>query len=332
MKTALLMLAALAFACNGPRPDATPLDPQPNSEPANNTATNTVPDRRDGWTPGAHDRSVMHDDLQRTFRLYIPAGYDTEPMPLLLVFHGGVGNGDSMVAVGFDEVADRDGFVVVYPDGIHSNWSDGRGTTDAEVAGIDDIGFVRTLIDELRQQVHIDPDRVFATGASNGGMFSYRISCELSDLVAAIGPVIAAMPSELRCEPQQPVSVISFHGTDDPFIPIDGGDTAHKEYPRLGDGGLVDSAQATMQQWHALNGCDAATTSSLPPTDDSDPTRVRLTTAQCEGATSVHTYVVDGMGHTWPGRGGLLEAVSGARTNQINATETIWAFFATRGR
>jgi polyhydroxybutyrate depolymerase len=330
-------LTLSSFACSGssatPRSGASPLAVP---EQSNSNATPAAAaDVRDDWQDGGHDRFIEHDGLRRTFRIFIPERYDTTPLPLLLVFHGGAGDGDKMVRLGFDELADEHDFVVVYPDGIDSNWSDGRGTTDSELQGVDDVGFVRALLDTLQATVHIDPARVFATGASNGAMFSYRLGCELGDRIAAIAPVIGAMPSNLveSCGPAKPVSVISFHGTEDPFIPLEGGEVRHERFTRLGDGGLVESAEDTVNLWRDLGGCDAATEQELAPVLGADPTRVRLKLFdRCTTGVEIHSYEVEGMGHTWPGRDPALPRVSGTSTRQIEATPLIWAFFSTRGR
>ena len=120
----------------------------------------------------------------RTYNMHLPTGFSaTRKYPLVLVFHGGFGTG-GLIERGtrFDEEADARGFIAVYPDGIDESWNDGR---DAANADIDDIGFVRQLIASLETRLPIDPKRIYATGASNGGMFVQRLGCELADTLAA---------------------------------------------------------------------------------------------------------------------------------------------------
>jgi polyhydroxybutyrate depolymerase len=229
---------------------------------------------------------------------------------------------------GFSDDADREGFLVVYPDGIEHNWNDGRGTTDAERLGVDDVKFVRALIEELTRTFPIDPARIYATGVSNGGIFTHRLGCELADVLAAIGPVIGpiASPMASRCRSSRPISVIGIQGTADPFIPIQGGEEGWQS--GLGDGGLVESAEDTMALWAAKNGCAPTPRKDTLPARVNDGTHVqRIVYSPCRDGTEVHYYLVDGMGHGWPPKPPRSERLSGRTSQNLNATELIWEFF-----
>ena len=197
---------------------------------------------------GDYSLSLQHDNLDRTYLLHVPSGYKpSERYPLVLVFHGGEGTGEKVSKqTDFNIYADQERFFVVYPDGIKNSWNDGRNTTDAAKLGIDDIDFVRELVLHLQTTFNIDEKRIYATGVSNGGIFSQRIGCEMSDIFAAIGPVVSSIATNITaaCNPSEPISVVAIQGTEDPFIPIEGGDTSHRMLG-IGDGGFVESAENT---------------------------------------------------------------------------------------
>src|SRR5271166_5796614 len=161
-------------------------------------------------------QSIVVAGLTRTFIIHEPARAGSGLRSLVIAFHGGGGQGQGMIRLThFDKVADEHGFVVVFPDGEARQWNDGR--AGVKRSNADDIAFVRALIARLIATDRIDPQRVYATGMSNGGFFSYRLGCELSNQIAAIAPVAATMPVPLdqSCRPARPVPVIAFNGTDD---------------------------------------------------------------------------------------------------------------------
>ncbi len=167
-------------------------------------------------------RSIAVGSQTRHYLLHVPGSIESEkPVPLVLVFHGGGGHDWNMPGfTHFDALADQQSFIVAYPDSTNGNWNDTR-----EVSRSDDVGFVRALIDELERSYPIDSHRVYATGISNGGFFSNRLACELTDKIAAIASVAATMPEPLvsSCKPSRPISVLYMQGTQDPLVPIGGG-------------------------------------------------------------------------------------------------------------
>src|SRR5215210_833768 len=165
--------------------------------------------------PAGEPRTLQAGGLTRRYYLYLPSTWHRgQPAPLVLVFHGGGGRAKSIAPhTGFSRLAERDGFIVAYPEGLNGRWNDGRGYA----ATHDDVGFVRVLLDTLQRELGIDPHRIYATGISNGAMFSYRLACDLPGALAAIAPVAGAMPADLEpgCAHTQPVSVLAFQGTAD---------------------------------------------------------------------------------------------------------------------
>ncbi len=265
---------------------------------------------------------------ERTFLYRLPPGHAAtaaKKWPLVLFLHGQMGSGMQMERSSrASDAADRHGFVVVYPDGVDRSWNDRRGATKASEQGVDDVAFVRALIDRFVAEQGVDADRVYVAGMSNGGMMSFRLACELSDRIAAFSPVASLMPvnGADTCSPVRPVSVMIVAGVDDPLVPYGGGTVAR-------DRGDVLSTDETRARWVALDGCASAdVTRTLDPTDDG--TRVHeVRHTQCRDGAEVALYSVEGGGHAWPGGDGsaLPELVVGVTSTDLDTTEEQLRFF-----
>ena len=271
--------------------------------------------------PAGEPRTLQAGGLTRRYYLYLPSTWHRDrPAPLVLVFHGGGGRASGIAPhTGFSRLAERDDFVVAYPQGVKGRWNDGRGYA----ATHDDVGFVRALLDTLGRELAIDPRRVYATGISNGAMFSYRLACDLPGTFAAVAPVAGAMPVDLApaCAHTQPLSVLAFQGTADPLMPYSGGGVAHRR-------GRVLSAERSIAFWATVSGCTAAPVTTDEPDRTTDGTRVRRTVyGTCREGRSVELYTIEGGGHTWPG-GPPVGGAVGRVTREIDATPLIWTFFA----
>jgi polyhydroxybutyrate depolymerase len=280
--------------------------------------------------PGTHDWSLEHGELTRTYRIHIPPSYaPSDPPPLILAFHGGGGRGRGTERLtGLSELSDREGFVVVYPDGVGRTWNDGRGLErfPAMQQMIDDVGFVSALIDELADRLSIDVGRVYATGISNGGHFSHRLGVEIADKLAAIAPVAASMPLAVaEGNPSHPLGVIQFFGTEDRHNYWQGGGRA---------GGESLSVPEVMSWWARHNGAtDEPDVEHLPNLTD-DGTRIRRETwPPGRGGVQTVLYAIEGGGHTWPGGWQYMdEAEIGRTTRDINGSEVMWEFFSQHRR
>jgi polyhydroxybutyrate depolymerase len=265
-------------------------------------------------------RTLEASGESRRYYLYLPASFRRErPAPLVLVFHAGGGRASDIAPhTGFSRLADREGFVVAYPQGLRGRWNDGRGFATATH---DDVGFVRALVDTLGRELGIDPRRVYATGISNGAMFAYRLACDLPGTFAAVAPVAGALPAELApgCAHGAPVSVIAFQGTADPLMPYLGGGAGQRR---------VLSAERSVGFWGTQAGCTGTPVTTDEPDRVADGTRVRRTVfLSCPEGRAVELYTIDGGGHTWPGGPAAGRRV-GRVSREIDATELIWAFFA----
>src|SRR5262249_17362954 len=156
-----------------------------------------------------------------------------------------------------------------------------------------DVGFVRALLDTLEHELGIDPKRIYATGISNGAMFSYRLACDLPGVLAGIAPVAGAMPAALaeRCAQAPPVTLAAFQGSADPLVPCGGGGVALRR-------GQVLPAVGSVELWARSAGCTDPPSVTMEPDRVTDGTRVRLSVWNgCKDGRDVELYTIEGGGH-----------------------------------
>src|SRR5438552_2543522 len=180
--------------------------------------------RRAGRSPlPSVGRTLSAGGRERSYRLYRPRSVEAgRPAPLVVVLHGGFGSaGQAEQAYGWDDLADRHGFLVAYPDGVGRSWNAGWCCGAARTHAVDDVGFVGGLVAEIAAGDGVDPRRVFAAGVSNGGMLAYRIACDSPGLLAAIGVVAGTMVCD--CLQPRSVSLLHIHGLEDRSVPFWGG-------------------------------------------------------------------------------------------------------------
>jgi polyhydroxybutyrate depolymerase len=291
--------------------------------------------------PAARDvsRTLTVDGLERSYLVHVPpaalARDRAQPLPVVIALHSGGGRARAFSSfTGFNKLADAEGFVVAYPEGIEGNWNDGRSRVGnrALVDDVNDVGFLLAIVPALAKDFAVDPKRVYVAGMSSGGVMALRAACDAADKIAAVAAVAAALPVRMkpRCNPGAPVSVLIINGSEDPVMPWRGGEI------RLGMEGLgrVISTEDTVTFWAEHDGC--ATTpvvEDLPNRDPADNTVVRRSVyPQCQGAEVV-LYTVDRGGHTWPGGPQYLPQASVGRVSRdIDATQVIWDFFKHQAR
>ena len=291
----------------------------------------------------AQRASFVFDDLKRSYRIHTPLGFDkTESVPLVIVLHGRGGNGEGMILVtrkGFNVLADREGFIAVYPDGIGLNWNDGRideeANDRAHRENIDDVGFISALIDTMIIKYNTDPKRVYVTGISNGAIMSYRLACSLSEKITAIAPVDGNFPYLLpqECSPSQHISVLAINNTEDPIVPYEGGNI-YGSIHRVNLGKVL-SVNESVRFWLDHNLCSTTpVVTNMPDSDPEDGTSVtRKLYRNDDDGTEVILYTIDGGGHTWPGGLQYLPAfIIGKTCRDIDANEVIWSFFKNHSR
>ncbi len=263
---------------------------------------------------GDSNHTIDFGGQKRRFRIHVPPDYDgTQKTPVVYAFHGLGGNANVAIAyTGWDEKADDENFIVVAPQGLGPvpHWD--FVTPASEKSS--DLAFVKELTNTVNSAGCIDQDRTYATGFSNGSAMTFAFACSGGFNFAAYGGVSAAIYWP-QCEQNPAASIIYFHGTKDPIVPFRGGQSP------IGD---MDPVSLTMARWSAHDGCNV----------EADAKRVtdkvnKYLWRNCVSGVDLQAYVVKGGGHTWPGaqQVAVLRKL-GFTTDDVNATELIWRFFA----
>jgi polyhydroxybutyrate depolymerase len=282
----------------------------------------------DPLAPGDHTRSLEVGKRTRTYLVHVPKSYDgRRAYPVILALHGGGSNAEQMVHFcGLNDKADKAGFLVVYPSGTGRlekalTWNGGNCCGYAMLNKVDDVAFVRALLDDLAKLVKVDRKRIYATGMSNGAILTYRVASELSDRIAAIAPVAGPMGTK-TCQPKRPVPVIHFHGTDDDFAPFKGG-----KGTKSISGTDFYSVDHSIRAWVKANGCPEQPTTVHLPDHAKDGTSVtRKTYGPGKDGAEVVLVVIEGGGHTWPGQQPRVRFL-GKSTRNFSANDLMWEFF-----
>ncbi|MGM9486632.1 extracellular catalytic domain type 1 short-chain-length polyhydroxyalkanoate depolymerase [Ideonella sp. YS5] len=277
-------------------------------------------------SPAGGRQSLVVQGQQRHYVVRLPPGARApgERLPLVLVLHGG--GGDAAIAektTGFTAKGQREGFIVVYPEGSGRlanhllTWNAGHCCGLAMQRGVDDVGFIRALIDKLVADYPVDERRLYATGMSNGGMMAHRLGRELGDRLAAIAPVVATLFGDEK-KPGHPVSALMINGGLDASVPPEGGRPGGR-FADAWDDTPALPATAQGRFWAAANGCAAT-----PETRTQGP--VQRTSYRCPAGRDVQMLLVADNPHAWPG------GVAGSRLGDppsvsLDATDEIWAFF-----
>ncbi|NNE68610.1 MAG: prolyl oligopeptidase family serine peptidase [Pyrinomonadaceae bacterium] len=274
-------------------------------------------------------KTIKIGKYDRTYHLFVPKGVSkNRDLPLVFVLHGGGGTGLRMERwLGFTALARKDKFIAVYPDGIGKNWNDGRETnrSRAHRENIDDLAFVKEMVDEISRTYNVDENRIFATGPSNGGFFSNFVAAQMSDTFAAIAPVIGGIadPFYKRFDPSEPVSVFFIQGTADPLVPYNGGTVARNR-------GKLISTDRAIGLWNKANGTNKRPVrGDLPDTNRRDGCKVETYTwKNGRNQTEVVLYKAVGGGHTWPGASQYApKFLIGGVCRDFDATKAVWEFF-----
>ena len=262
------------------------------------------------------NQTLVHDDNDREYAVYIPASYDgSQEVPLLFNFHGGGGNiAEHLSSADMRPIADTANFILVYPQAVpdpgnggSTSWMHKAPTT------FDDVPFVEAMIDVIAAEYMIDNNRIYVCGYSLGGEFTYELACSLNNRIAAAGAVARTMQGETfnNCAPQHPTGVLTILGTAD----------AISDYNGITFNGIqyYMSAAETHEYWATANSCGAnPTMTTVANTNTSDGSTVeRYTWTDASGCTYVeHLKVING-GHDWPGVFGNMD---------IDASQEIWSF------
>jgi polyhydroxybutyrate depolymerase len=292
-----------------------------------------------GHTPvpivyGATKLNLVVGSLTRQYVLYIPKSYTgSTAVPLVLGFHGGRGTAEEfMQQTSIPALAEKSGFIAVFPEGWRpfenlpanstwnaQTWNEGSGNYPSGKANIDDVGFTKQLISTLESQYNIDPNRVYAEGFSNGAAMVLRLGVQLSNTLAAIAVASPAYLYVQNPQPSRPVPFVYSQGTADPINLFDGGHITSN-----GINEYRTSVDATVARMAQMDGCSAAST-TVPYV----PTVTLTTFSGCPTGMAVNYYIIQGMGHAWPG--GLSfspESSVGPGSTAINDTQVFWNFMS----
>jgi polyhydroxybutyrate depolymerase len=287
-----------------------------------------------GWMLELGGNNITYN---RTYEYYIPSSYDgSEEVPLLFSFHGLGSNGDDQRDLTrFDELAEQEGFIAVFPNatvldaedypeaqlpplpGAEIQWNLGAGSLQY-YAGIDDVGFAADMVDWFETNYNIDASRIYSTGMSDGALFSYLLAFNLTGTFAAIAPVCAPMPWGFGNLTTSPITVILTHGTADPILSY---------YGYGGSGGNVTySVDDTIAYWCGVDSISTEPVETVwgPTSRDSTVVHRYVYSGGTDG-TQVILFKVEGGGHTWPG-GLLYSAYVGAVTTHIDGSAQIWKY------
>ena len=275
--------------------------------------------------------SVTFRGQSRNVLVYVPSAHQgVASLPLVVALHGGGGHAAYMSddeRYGLSRMAESAGFLVAYPNGYSklpggkfATWNAGGCCGDARDRNIDDVGFLREVVATVKARFHVDARRVFAIGMSNGGMMSYRLACEASDVFRAVGSV-AGTDAVPDCHPTQPVAVLHIHAKNDDHVLFDGG---------AGQGAFRDpskvmtfpSVPETVSRWVRRGQCS--------PT----PKRVlQVAGAYCErydgcaGHSAVQLCVTQDGGHSWPGADKTRHGKA-SPSQALSANDVLWDFFS----
>ncbi len=320
MKTRILIISAIAVACG---------------------AIIAVSRRTVGATedapPGHRVVTIQSGGLSRSFLLHLPPAWDgNKPLPLVLMLHGMGGTAaNSALETSWSEKADIETFIVAYPEATRPDptqppslrknpqaWNDGSGRFHSAERSIDDVSFIRAVIDRIATDYRIDDRRVYVAGFSNGASMAFRVGAELSERVAAIAPNAGACWTETP-RPLRGVSLCYITGTADSLNPLEGG------APKLAFGGgnqggkAKPSVSGTIEKWRRVLSCP-----ERPRSDETKDGVQTLRYGPGRDNAEILYITVEGLGHHWAG--GVSQApefLVGRNTNKLKATDVVWDFF-----
>jgi len=289
--------------------------------------------RIEGPASYVHTMDLSTDGFQRSYRVHVPTGYDGEkPLPLVVVIHGAFDTAKGMETVsGFSRLADRETFIVLYPNGIGilgylQHWNAGHCCGKAAADNIDDVGYLAAAIEDVSARLAVDRRRVYMVGFSNGGMLAYRFAAERGDLLAAAAPLAASaggrasagVPEWRIPDPVTPLPLLVMHGLADDDVPFAGGRSEHRGGERT-----YWPADASIQIWLGRNGCEG------PPVEsflNRGAVKVRKWES-CRHQTAVVFYGLEKWGHVWPGPYFTGDLPADNPLHNFDAADIIWTFF-----
>ena len=268
---------------------------------------------------GDYRETIAIGTWDRSFRVHVPTRATIGPVaPLILAFHGVGQNAAQLESqTGLDAAAEAAGAIVVYPESALGSW-DISGDF-VEIFGINDMQFIRTMIDRLSSEYVIDRDHIIAVGLSNGAVFSQLLGCQMADVITGFVSVAGTLPRPTRdaCHPEKPVGALYILGSNDSFFPVEGDD-------------VVLSVDSTLAFWAAEARCSGkGPRITLPDTARDGTIAYRTRYADCGTGGGVTLDSIANSGHGWPGS---LRVVAGISKNLSTNQEIIQFLMAGRSR
>ncbi len=270
---------------------------------------------------------LTYQDYTRSYLVHFPAQRPTKGLPLVIVLHGGGGTPENALRMSeMNPKADKEGFIVVYPAGTSLighrllTWNTWICCGYALKHNVDDVGFIRALLEKLKREYPIDSKRIYVTGISNGAMLTYRLGLELSDQIAAIAPVAGALNTDTP-NASEPVSVIIFHGMKDLHVLPEGGEPKEQ----LFNANPVENKPLSyaISYWVKRNECNPI------PEREEKGNIIKETYSGGKNGTEVVVYKILDQGHAWPGgKEGVQNGNVDPPTQEISATDIMWKFFS----
>lgn len=293
-----------------------------------NASANEITNQTGKITQAGNYRFTLeHGGLERMYLVHVPAKYQPgHPAALLVAMHGGGGSMEYQATdANYGQVSksDREGFIVVFPNGISplksgllATWNAGTCCGPARDRNIDDVGFIRKMIDKLSQQVDIDRQKIFATGMSNGGLMAIRLACDMSATFRAVASV-AGTDNTTSCNPARPVSVMFIHARNDDHVPFEGGRGNTRRQEAVAS---FTSVPESVSRWVNRNGCGPKPERVLDK-----PGAYCDRYAPCRDNTQVELCVTEHGTHSWPGAAKWRSKEP--PSTAINANDVMWDFF-----
>ena len=245
------------------------------------------------FSSGLIGKEMPSGNFNREYFVHIPSTYrNNQAVPVVIVFHGGGGNAKQIATFsGFNKLSEKHGFLAIYPQAIDKHWNDGRESEKFREhdAKVNDVARIEELIAELKRTYSVDKKRMYATGISNGGIFSQRLAIELGQHFAAITTLTAQIAEPLaEAKSKNPMSVLIINGTKDPLVPYAGGEVTPHLFPQLGKllkkpvRGRVISTDDTIEFWIRNNGIGSTgRVAKIPDIDKTDRSTVELDDRAC---------------------------------------------------
>ena len=271
------------------------------------------------------ERVIEHEGLERSFLIYVPTNIK-ENAPLVVAIHGYTSSAKTLMGYsGINQVADKEGFLVAYPQGTKDSRDNNFFNVGYEFhsdSKVNDVNFIREIVFNLTKDYKLNSKRVFATGMSNGGDMSYLLACTSSDLFTAVAPVAGVMMKDTleNCNPVKKIPIFEIHGTKDSISKFEGDMNNEDKW------GAYYDLPSTIEFWVNKHALSEKETIQLENKNTEDGTTITFERYWSdESQREVWFYIVNDGNHTWPGMTGLFSRTA---NQDINSAEEIWKFFS----